>query len=116
MAASRRGGSDPGDLPAVSVIVVNLNGRALLGDCLDSIAAQEYPAAQVQTIVVDNGSTDGSLQFVREAYPWVQVIEAGRNLGFAAGCNLGARKASGDFVAFLNNDARADAGWLQAMV
>ena len=116
MAASRRANLDPSDLPPVSVIVVNLNGRAFVGDCLDSIAAQEYPAVQVQTILVDNGSTDGSLPFVREAYPWVQVIDAGGNLGFAAGCNLGARKATGDFLAFLNNDARADPGWLQAMV
>jgi GT2 family glycosyltransferase/glycosyltransferase involved in cell wall biosynthesis len=116
VAASRQVRSGPSDLPTVSVIVVNLNGRAFLGDCIDSIAAQEYPAAQVQTIMVDNGSTDGSLTFVRDAYPWVQVVKAGRNLGFAAGCNAGARNATGDFLAFLNNDARADPGWLLAMV
>ena len=98
----------------MSVIVVNLNGRALLGECLSSIAAQEHAAAQV--ILVDNGSTDDSVDFVHHTFPAVQVIEAGRNLGFAAGCNLGARYAAGEFLAFLNNDARADPGWLRAMV
>ena len=104
------------NLPTVSVIVVNLNGRAVLGECLRSIAAQKYPSEKVQTILVDNGSTDGSLRFVRETFPWVQTIEAGRNLGFAAGCNLGARAVTGDYLALLNNDARADPEWLHAMV
>jgi GT2 family glycosyltransferase/glycosyltransferase involved in cell wall biosynthesis len=108
MVASRQGDR------SVSLIIVNLNGRALLGECLDSVAAQETPAAEI--ILVDNGSTDDSVPFVRGAYPQVQVIEAGRNLGFAAGCNLGAHHATGEFLAFLNNDARADPGWLGAMV
>lgn len=103
----------PGE-PRASAIIVNLNGRALLGECLDSVAAQETAAAQI--ILVDNGSTDDSVPFVRGAYPQVEVIEAGRNLGFAAGCNLGAHHATGEFLAFLNNDARADPGWLGAMV
>lgn len=104
------------DLPTVSVIVVNLNGRALLGDCLDSIAAQEYPPAQVQVILVDNGSTDDSVPFVRKAFPEARIVQAGRNLGFAAGSNLGARTATGDYLALLNNDAQAAPGWLHAMV
>ena len=91
----------------MSVIIVNLNGRALLSDCIDSIAAQEYPPDRVQVILVDNGSTDDSLPFVRQAFPWVQIVQAGRNLGFAAGTNLGAHEATGDFLALLNNDARA---------
>jgi hypothetical protein len=104
------------EYPSISVIVVNLDGRAILGECLDSIAAQNYPPAQVQVILVDNGSTDDSVPFVRKAYPRVQIVEAGRNLGFAAGCNLGARQATGEFLAFLNNDARADPGWLRTLV
>jgi len=102
--------------PGISVIVVNLDGRALLGECLESIAAQQYPPTQVQVILVDNGSTDDSVSFVRGNFPQVQIVEAGHNLGFAAGCNLGARQATGQFLAFLNNDARADPGWLRALV
>jgi len=102
--------------PHVSVVIVSLNGRALLADCLDALAAQDYPQDRIEIIVVDNGSTDDSVTFVRASYPTVQVIEAGRNLGFAGGNNLGARAATGDYLAFINNDARADPGWLRALV
>lgn len=102
--------------PSVSIIIVNLNGRALLADCLDALAAQDYPRDRVEIILVDNGSTDDSVPFVREAYPYVRVIEAGRNLGFAAGNNLGARLATSDYLALINNDARAAPRWLRPMV
>jgi GT2 family glycosyltransferase/glycosyltransferase involved in cell wall biosynthesis len=98
-----------------SIVIVNLNGRALLADCLDALVAQDYPQDRVEIILVDNGSTDGSVPFVREAYPCVRVIEAGRNLGFAGGNNLGARVATGDYLALINNDAQADPHWLQAL-
>ena len=102
--------------PSVSTIIVNLNGRHLLGECLDALAAQDYPQGRVEIILVDNGSTDDSVPFVREMHPYVRVIEAGRNLGFAGGNNLGARAATGDYLALINNDCRADPHWLRAMV
>jgi len=102
--------------PSVSIIVVNLNGRGLLADCLDALKGQEYPEDRVEIVLVDNGSTDDSVDFVRYAYPRVRVVEAGQNLGFAGGNNLGARHATGDYLALINNDARADPGWLRAMV
>lgn len=102
--------------PSVSVIVVNLDGEALLPECLDSLAVQDYSQDRVEIILVDNGSTDSSVAFVRGAYPAVRVLEAGRNLGFAGGNNLGARMATGDYIALINNDARADRHWLRAMV
>jgi GT2 family glycosyltransferase/glycosyltransferase involved in cell wall biosynthesis len=102
-------------LPSVSIVVVNLNGQSLLGDCLDALVAQDYPQESMQVILVDNGSTDDSVTFVRETHPTVRIIEAGRNLGFAGGNNLGARLATGKYVAFINNDARADPGWLRAL-
>lgn len=102
--------------PSVSVVVVNLNGRALLASCLDSLLGQEYPSEQMEVIMVDNGSTDESVSFVREHYPDVQIVEAGRNLGFAGGSNLGARIATGDYLALINNDAFADPHWLRNMV
>ena len=70
----------------------------------------------MEIILVDNGSTDDSVAFVREVYPHVRVIEAGRNLGFAGGNNLGAREATGDYLALINNDARTDPRWLRALV
>jgi GT2 family glycosyltransferase/glycosyltransferase involved in cell wall biosynthesis len=100
---------------STSIIIVNLNGRQWLGDCLDSLASQDYPHDRVEIILVDNGSTDDSVQFVRQAYPHVRVIEAGRNLGFAGGNNRGASFATGDYLALINNDARADPHWLSAM-
>jgi len=101
--------------PSISILIVNLNGRALLADCLDSLAAQDYPPERVEIILVDNGSDDDSVPFVRKSYPHVRVVEAGRNLGFAGGNNLGARVATGDYLALINNDARADPNWLRAL-
>ena len=105
-----------GPSPLISIIVVNLNGRSLLSECLDALAAQDYPGGRVEIILVDNGSTDDSVAFVREAYPAVRVIEVGRNLGFAGGNNRGAQAATGDYLALINNDARADPRWLREMV
>ena len=101
--------------PSISVVVVNLNGRELLGDCLDALEAQDYPRDRREIVLVDNGSTDSSVAFVREAYPDVRVVEAGRNLGFAGGNNLGAQVARGDYLALINNDAHAAPQWLSRM-
>jgi len=87
----------------VSVLIVNWNGRAYLQRCLDSLAAQAYP--DIEVVLVDNGSTDGSVEYVRESYPWVIVIESARNLGFSEGNNEAARQARGEYVFMLNNDA-----------
>jgi GT2 family glycosyltransferase/glycosyltransferase involved in cell wall biosynthesis len=102
-------------LPSVSVVIVNLDGRALLSDCLDALSAQDYPDDLTEIILVDNGSSDDSVPFVRERYPGVRIIEAGRNLGFAGGSNLGVRAARGKYVALINNDARAAEDWLSVL-
>lgn len=102
--------------PFVSIIIVNLNGRAWLGKCLDALAAQNYPPECIEIILVDNGSTDGSAEFVRRNYPAVRVLEAGRNLGFAGGNNWGARHATGNYLAFINNDSVADPDLLRLLV
>jgi GT2 family glycosyltransferase len=104
------------ELPFISIIVVNLNGRALLGECLDALIVQDYAQDKIEIILVDNGSTDDSVAFVRDAYPSVRVIEARHNLGFAGGNNRGAQAGTGEYLALINNDARADPGWLSAMV
>src|SRR5262245_20638398 len=104
------------EFPFVSVVVVNYNGRHYLGDCLASLAHQTYPVGRRAVILVDNGSTDGSVGFVQELFPWVRLIAAGKNLGFAGGNNLGILQARGERIALLNNDAVADPRWLAALV
>ena len=73
--------------PLVSVIIVNYNGKHYLKNCLSSLSAQSYPAIEV--IFVDNGSSDGSAEYVRNEFPSVRIIESKKNLGFAKGNNLG---------------------------
>ncbi|MCG2737608.1 MAG: glycosyltransferase family 2 protein, partial [Candidatus Methanoperedenaceae archaeon] len=88
--------------PPVSVIIVNFNGKHYLKNCLSSLSAQSYPAIEV--IFVDNGSGDGSVEYVRKEFPSVRIIESKKNLGFAKGNNLGIREARGELIATLNND------------
>lgn len=90
----------------VSVLVLNWNGEKYLRNCLDSIRLQDY--GNIEIIVVDNGSTDRSIEIMEKDYPEVRLFQTGRNLGFAAGNNVGIRKASGDYIVVLNNDAEMD--------
>lgn len=92
------------DSTRVSVVVVNWNGKHLLDRCLVSLGSQIYPNKEI--IVVDNGSTDGSVPYLRNHFPWVVVMESASNVGYAGGCNLGARTAHGDYILLLNNDTR----------
>ncbi len=98
----------------VSLVIVNWNGRHHLEQCLGSVAAQQ--GVEFETIVVDNGSTDGSVAFLRERFPWVRLLALTSNTGFAGGNNAGAREAHGQYLVFLNNDTAAEPTWLQALV
>ncbi len=99
--------------PDVSVIVLNYNGRQWLERCLTATHLQL--AGHGELILVDNASTDGSIEIVRERFPDVRLLALDRNLGFAGGNNAGARIASGRYLAFLNNDTVPQAGWLDAL-
>jgi GT2 family glycosyltransferase len=110
-----RPGTQDDARPLVSVIVVNWNGLAYLPDCLGSLAVQSYPAMEI--VVVDNGSTDGSVEYLRGSHgSRVRLVESPANLGFAGGNNLGIRAAKGAYIALINNDAAADARWVEALV
>lgn len=100
--------------PEVSVTIPNLNGKEHLKDCLPSLLAQTYK--NIEIIVVDNGSTDGSVAFVRENFPQMRLIENAINLGFAKPCNQGAQIANGKYLFFLNNDATLEEGCLKELV
>jgi GT2 family glycosyltransferase len=93
-----------------SVIVLSWNGMAYLEDCLDAVVEQSYPDLQI--VVVDNASNDGSASFVERRYPEVRLIRNDRNLGFAAGNNVGLRAADGELLVLLNQDAVVQPHWL----
>jgi len=100
--------------PLVSVIIVNYNGIGLLKVCLKSLVSQAYK--QIEVILVDNASSDGSVDFVRKSYPQIKVVENKRNLGFANGNNIGFREARGNLILFLNNDTRVTKDFLNILV
>lgn len=90
-------------VPLVSIVIVNFNGRALLDDCLRSI--RQHLSVSYEIIVCDNGSTDGSVAFLRAAHPDVRVVEHERNAGFSGGNNRAAAVARGELLLLLNTDA-----------
>ncbi len=100
--------------PCFSVIVLNWNGRHLLGECLDALRAQTF--RDFETIVVDNGSTDGSAEFLRaRASDPVVLLALAANAGYAGGNNRGLALARGTWAVFLNNDTQADPRWLEEL-
>jgi GT2 family glycosyltransferase len=100
--------------PEVTVIIPNWNGQRLLPACLAALCRQRDRSFQV--IVVDNGSTDGSVEWLRQHYPAVRLIVNQRNLGFAAAINQGIISTESRWVATLNNDTEVAEGWLSALV
>lgn len=98
----------------VSVIVVNWNGRHHLEMCLPALAAQTYPNYEI--ILVDNGSTDGSVPYVREQFPQARLICLDENAGFARPNNIGIRASQATYLATLNNDTKVDPNWLTELV
>lgn len=106
----------PGNGHAI-VIVVNWNGKRFLDDCLTALERQTYPNFGV--ILVDNGSTDGSVEFVRERFPRVDILGLPENVGFAGANNRAMTQAlagGAQYVALLNNDTKADERWLEHLV
>lgn len=107
---------DASALPAVSVIIVNWNGLKYLETCLRSLESLDYPADRLEVIVVDNNSSDGSVQYIQENFPRVVLSLLDGNYGFCAPNNDGASIAKGEYLVFLNNDTEVTPGWLRALV
>src|SRR4029450_6710146 len=88
-------------LPEVAFVLVNYNGEKHLASILTSIQALSYPATKMEVVVVDNASTDRSLDVIAH-FPAVRVLRQRANIGFAAGCNVGAQSTTADLLAFVN--------------
>jgi N-acetylglucosaminyl-diphospho-decaprenol L-rhamnosyltransferase len=99
--------------PRVTALIVSFNTREDLLRCVASLEA--HVTLPLQVVVVDNGSSDGSVEALRAAHPVVQVVENRANLGFAAACNRGLREARAAYVLLLNSDAEVCAGAVEAL-
>jgi GT2 family glycosyltransferase len=104
------------EFPSVSLIVLNWNGKHHLKSCLGSLSELDYPESKLEVILCDNGSTDGSVDFVRTNFARVKVIALDRNYGFAEGNDRAAQQAGGEWVGFLNNDMWVKPSWLKDML
>jgi GT2 family glycosyltransferase len=99
--------------PSVSVVIPTWNGRAMLDLALASLERQSL--APLEVIVVDNGSTDGTVEWLHERRPRVEVVALEANAGFAAGVNRGLERARGEYVALVNNDIELDPEFLREL-
>ena len=102
------------DHPLVTVVVVNYNGRHFLRECLASITDQTY--APLEVILVDNASSDGSVEFVRALFPGIHIVQNNENRGFSGGVNSGIRESNGTYIITLNNDTRMDSHCIRHLV
>ena len=101
-------------VPKVIVIILNWNGRNVLGKCLDSVLRTDYQNFEV--VVVDNASNDGSQSVIKYGYPGLTVFENSRNLGYAEGNNVGIRCTKSDYVVLLNNDTIVHKDWISELI
>ena len=101
-------------MPTVSVIIPTWNARQRLEHCLEGLGAQTRPPDQ--TVVVDNGSTDGTLSYIKDQHSELELIALRENRGWGGGVNAGFRAATGDLIATLDTDAYPSPSWLDSMV
>ncbi len=100
--------------PLVSIISVNWNNPKVTAEMVESLSHITYP--NFELIVVDNGSTKGNINSVKDQYPWIKLIKTGKNLGFAGGTNAGIVASKGEYLLFLNNDTEVELDFLEPLV
>ena len=104
------------DDPLISILTVNWNGKRYLDDLFSSIFSLNYPMEKLQVLMVDNNSSDDSVEYVKKKFPAVEIVELDKNRGYAGGNNEGFKRAKGKYIALINNDCVADPGWLGEML
>ena len=104
------------DDPLISILTVNWNGKRYLDDLFNSIFFLNYPMEKLQVLMVDNNSSDDSVEYVKKKFPVVEVIKLDENRGYAGANNEGFKRAKGKYIALINNDCVADPGWLGEML
>lgn len=102
------------DLPFVTLLVLNYNGRKYLPSCLDSLLKTDYPHFKV--IVIDNSSLDDSVEFVKKNYANVMLVQNDKNLGYACAINSAMEIVESEYVVFLNNDIVVEPDWLRQLI
>ena len=100
----------------VSVVTINYRGADDTIECLRALRSLDWPADRLELVCVENASGDGSAERLAAAVPNAKLVVSPVNGGFTGGCNLGVQHSTGEYVAFLNNDARPDPGWVRAAV
>jgi len=99
----------------VTIVILNCNGLRWLPQCLSSVATTDYPNLDIY--LVDNASTDGSIEYVQRSFPSVKIIRNEQNLGFAEGYNRAIRKIDSEYVVLLNNDTTVlNPKWIQRLI
>ena len=101
--------------PLVSVVIPHQASAEILLACLESIA-RDTSYSNYEIWVVDNGSSDGSVEIARQRFPGIHVLRLEENLGYAGGCNRGIQATRGAYVLLLNNDTEVEPGWLRELV
>ena len=102
-------------MPRLSIIIVTFNSRTDIDRCLESLT-RHPPAIDHESLVVDNASSDGTADLIRQRWPAVRVVDAGGNLGFARANNIGFRQTFGELVLLLNPDTSVPAGAIDSLV
>ena len=102
------------EYPLFSVIIPNWNGAKFLATCLEALRRQTYP--NIEVIIADNASTDGSQALLARDFPEVRLVQLETNRGFTGACNAGLQAANGVYKSLLNNDTEVDPGWVAAVI
>ena len=100
--------------PLISIVITTWNGEKYLIECISSLLNQSYKNMEI--ILVDNASSDRSVELVNQNFQGIQVIQNSKNLGFAEGTNIGILRAKGELVALFNQDAVAEKHWLENLI
>lgn len=101
-------------MPKISIVVLNWDGKQHLETCFNSIKEQTYQ--NFETILVDNGSKDGSIELVKEKFPWVKLVSLPINIGFPRGNNVGIKASEGEYILTLNNDTKLEKDCLKNLI